>query len=194
MASEAQRTLDRVCAPLAAVLKANGFRKSGRTFFRHGDDFADVLNVQASQWNTSHSMSFTVNVGAHQSELAAQLRCQRGTLPQRVELCMLGARIGSLMPAGLDHWWEVAPETSEEDVAQSLLEAVERWVFPWFLACRRKDTLVRYLASRAGVAVADRLLLLNERDSAVQVAEREQSCNREEAIARWKADHGIGGH
>lgn len=195
MATQTQQSLDRVYAPTLELLKAAGFKKKGRTLCRLGAGCSDVVNLQASQWNTVNDMKFTANLGVHQIDLAKELMRQRVALPQKVEECMLQERIGWAMPDQLDVWWRVDSEHSEEHAASALFNAVEIWVLPWFEQCRKRETLIEYMSSRTGWGPADVLLLLGERDLAIKAMEgiSQKMPGRAEAISRWKLEHGIAG-
>lgn len=193
MVTPTQHTLDRVYAPTLELLKAAGFKKRGRTLYRVGTDSSDVINLQASQWNTVSEMQFTANLGTHQVDLAKELKRQRTTLPQKVEECMLQERIGWVMPDQLDVWWRIDSEHTEEHASLALTKAVEGYVLPWFELCRRRETLIQYMSGRAGWRSADVLLLLGERDLAINAMERISSKlpDSTDAISRWKLEHGI---
>jgi hypothetical protein len=193
MPTATKEALDRVYAPTLALLKSVGFKRNGRTLYRHGSNYSDVINLQASQWNTADSMKFTANVGVHQLDLASELQRQRAALPQKVEECMLQERIGWVMPDQRDVWWCIDAEHTEEHAATSLSAAVGNWVLPWYEQCRSRGTLIQFLSSRSGWGAADMLLLLGERDLAISAIDKidPRMPGRAEAIAEWKSTHGI---
>ena len=62
MQSEEKKHLENLIKPL---LKKKGFRKRGSTWWRHSDDFIQVVNIQGSQW----SKNFYINLGIYIRDL-----------------------------------------------------------------------------------------------------------------------------
>ena len=62
MASEEKKNLEAILKP---VLKVHGFRKKGGTWWRHTDDFIQVVNIHGSQW----SKRFYLNLGVYIREI-----------------------------------------------------------------------------------------------------------------------------
>jgi len=65
MPSEEKKHLENLIKPL---LKKKGFRKRGGTWWRHLDDFIQVVNIQGSQW----SKNFYINLGIYIRELGSK--------------------------------------------------------------------------------------------------------------------------
>ena len=64
--SEIGKRIDEIVnADLAVRLKAEGFRKSSRTFFRAAADHTAVVNIQASLHNEGNSGTFAINLGVY---------------------------------------------------------------------------------------------------------------------------------
>ncbi|NVK73132.1 MAG: DUF4304 domain-containing protein [Oceanospirillaceae bacterium] len=53
---------------LKPKLKDEGFRTAGQTWWKIVDDFAIVINLQNSQWNSQESLSFCFNIGVGLTE------------------------------------------------------------------------------------------------------------------------------
>ncbi|MGN6422379.1 MAG: DUF4304 domain-containing protein [Asticcacaulis sp.] len=112
---------------LAPVLRAEGFRGSGRTFRRVANDFVCIVNVQGSRYGGQ----FAINLGLHPLALA-------GVVPSRKAIdlkkmseydCVFRRRLSS---DGADKWWTYSDQTSLEMAmgdAVCLFEAVGRNIF-----------------------------------------------------------------
>jgi hypothetical protein len=112
-------------------MKQHGFAKSGRTWRRRGDGHVQVVNVQASGWNSCERGSFTVNLGVYFPAVADIVgEPPARSAPSDMD-CQLRQRIGGLMPAGSDHWWEVRPGSSLLEVADDVVSAVTTLGLPW---------------------------------------------------------------
>lgn len=155
---KAAEIIDQVIkANLAPTLKSEGFKKTARTFHRASGPAIHVVNVQASQWGSSDEGRFTLNLGVYVPELARMLGDAVHEKPKEYQ-CQARARIGSLMPAGSDDWWDVSPST---DLAALTREVEARYVEfgrPWLEArssYRDLESLLQGGLARAAVALLD---------------------------------------
>lgn len=48
---------------LKPTLKANGYKNSGKTWWKDMGDFFVVIDLQNSQWNSKEELSFCLNIG-----------------------------------------------------------------------------------------------------------------------------------
>jgi len=130
---------------LAPHLRAEGYRKKGRTFRAKGLPGMRVVNVQASQWNWAKQARFTLNLGVYFGELVAMV--DEVPKPEPLEYdCMVRSRIGSLMPSGLDHWWQIDESANLEALAADVATAYETYARSWLA---RMATLEGFVASHA---------------------------------------------
>lgn len=121
---------------LAPPLKADGYRKDGRTFRRERERCIHVVNLQSSRSSTADEVRFTMNVGVYFRQVHALLAgCggpgRRG--PTEAD-CTIRARIGPLSPARSDTWWTATRGSTPEALralADELREAYERHARPW---------------------------------------------------------------
>lgn len=120
-----------VRAKLASTLKADGFKKSSRTFLRLRGSVAHVLNVQASAWNSGDEGRLTLNLGVYVPELARTLGEAVLEKPKEHQ-CHARQRIGALMAGGGDQWWEVSPSADIDSVANELDTAYRELARAWF--------------------------------------------------------------
>lgn len=135
MKTPAQENLDRVlAASLVPILRADGFRKSGRTFRRGSSEAIQVVNVQVSQWSSAGVLRVTLNYGVFHPRLHALSPAGGGTPgpagPHEYQ-CQLRTRIGSLLPDGRDLWWELESDADPGPLAATVRDLHERFGRPW---------------------------------------------------------------
>jgi hypothetical protein len=95
-----------IASDLAVRLKAEGYRKSARTFFRAGEEHTCIVNVQGNKWNQDDEGSFAINLGVY-FPIIANLGGgppALGPFPKEHE-CSISARLGPRAREGGDHWW-----------------------------------------------------------------------------------------
>jgi len=64
---------------LKPMLKGEGFRTSGQTWWKIKDDFFVLINLQNSQWNSKEELSFCFNIGVGLTENIKDLRKKKVT-------------------------------------------------------------------------------------------------------------------
>ena len=199
--SEISQTIDAVIELLRPVMKQQGFAKSGRTWRRPREGCVQVVNVQASSWNSSERGAFTVNLGVYFPAVAELAGDPVRSAPSE-PYCQLHQRIGFLMPNPGDFWWEVRPGSSLLEVADELAAAVTSLAIPWLDA---HSTYAAALDSARCPAtgpyglheVALCLLLGREEEASARLAEgaaRLAGMGHVEAAERWLAwgrEHGV---
>ena len=133
----AQETYDWMMkSQIAPRLRALGFKGSGQSYELPSPDHWVMLGFQKSQWSDAADVRFTVNVLVVSRELWDEQRKERAYLPARPTANRLWGefvwqrRIGRLLPAGEDIWWEVKPGMPTEQVADIVLRAVEDHALP----------------------------------------------------------------
>ncbi len=178
----------------AQLLKAVGFKRRGTTYFRHGDGFAHIINLQSSQWNSRNLASFTFNLGVYELDLAAALGRAMARLPENVFDCMYSERVGWVVPRHGDLWWEISEKHSAEEVGGWVHGVLSEFVLPWFAACMTRGSFVEVLSKRGGWGVIDVLWRLEEKQLALQALENldHRMPNRDQLVRQWKLDHGVG--
>lgn len=116
---------------LAPALKADGYRKRGRTFYRGSAEATRVVNVQSSQSNLGASGKFTLNLGVYFPEVE-RVAGFDGALQWPAESqCSLRVRIGQLLPERNDIWWELGPGVDLGTVSDLLVSAWDLQGRPW---------------------------------------------------------------
>ena len=114
--------------PIAAVLKSNGYRKTGNTFRRALDDVDHLMNVQKSASSSSGELRATVNIGIWIRSLAPI----RAGVPDKASLWSAHwrCRLGTLMPAATDRWWSATSDDEASAIGQEIAEALVRYGLP----------------------------------------------------------------
>ena len=119
-------------------LKEQGFKRSKATFHRPVEENWEVINLQRSQWSSRREVSFTVN-------LEVALGCLRGDrwgVGKRPPAyrCHFHERLGVLL-TGSDTWWTLSPDTNINELADSLVLALEAYGLPWLEARSSEERL-----------------------------------------------------
>jgi hypothetical protein len=197
-----------VSGGLGPCLTNAGFQRQGADFSRKCGEALHVVDFQLDKWNSKELGKFTLNIGAHFTNVAALLF---GTDPMPVNPkeshCLLRARVGLLMPEHRDHWWSVTSETDGDSMSQELAIVCSSYVLPWL---EQFKTLAHVdWKPRRGVWIQHRLaeaaanLVLGDKVRAAQCIEAElarvtndpaDSKLMEERVNRtraWAVEHGI---
>lgn len=182
---------------LVPALRADGLRKSGRTFHRSADGGVEVLDVQASQSNVGDVGRFTLNIGVYfrgVDELLGDAPLER----PKVYQCHVRERIGALMGRG-DHWWRLDTATSPADIAPEVERAYRDFVPSWFERHRSPlsacETLLRsYGPTETALALA---ILSKDVDRARTILrgilhDARTPTIRADRIAAWASRYGVG--
>lgn len=193
MPSPTQAAVDEAFAQTKTLLRSAGFKTSGRTFVRHDGECTDIVNLQASSWNTREHIKFTLNLGVHETHLAILIGKACAAPPKTHFECMLSERVGWVVPQRGDLWWEISSENPPAQVGAWVHGVVSEFVLPWFSACHTHAGLVGALRSRGGWGAPDLLWALGEREVAIEVLDRidARMPERDQLIREWKATHGV---
>ncbi|MGA2814393.1 MAG: DUF4304 domain-containing protein, partial [Candidatus Acidiferrum sp.] len=114
----------------------DGFKKRGTNFYHLGTQSNQLVFVQSSQWNTSSSARFTIELGLYfpaMDAVAEQIWTKPGAEPwvPKIHNCQLRKRIGFLLPVQRDYWWTVVPSANVDDLAVELAETWRKYGAPW---------------------------------------------------------------
>jgi len=190
------------------LLKAEGFRKTGRSFHRARGEFTQVVNIQASQWNSPDSASFTVNLNVvlpflHEIWTGRPLPKNPASA---APIC--SQRIGMLLPDRKDTWWTVMPKSDPAEISDEVAQLIRIVGLPFLDQAANTQYLCEQLGADeyfsrcqmskplASLAYAILLCHLGSRDEAKIDIERTQSANRiagfSETIAKISARLGFG--
>ncbi|PTS94004.1 hypothetical protein DBR11_24295, partial [Pedobacter sp. HMWF019] len=93
------------------VLRPLGFRKSGQTFFYNKDGNIGIIDFQKARRSIAASSFFTINLGVYSNALKVFDNFDVKSKPL-ISDCHWRKRIGFLLPAKKDYWWEINANTS----------------------------------------------------------------------------------
>jgi hypothetical protein len=197
---------------LAPSLKQAGFRRNGMSFHRQNGEALQVVNVQSNRWNSGTSGSFTMNVAVHFENVA---KLMPGYMPMpavpKEYCCIVRVRVGELMPARKDHWWNVADDTNPEALAAELVTVWTAYVLPWLDTHSTVSALTNdpgrgglrnpYVQATANVVVGDRVKAAQHIEAEIDRLNRDSDANhpanatlKAERIAqlkKWAAEQGL---
>lgn len=191
--SDVARRIDSIISTgLAPLLKRAGFKKKARNFTREHADRVEVINVQASKWNSSNEIEFTVNVGVFYPAIAEISDALKVAGTPKQSDCTVRTRIGWLKGENNDHWWKVHPASDDSEVAKDLAWQVEEDCFLWLALMSNLDAVKVAVADDHRHFIAAAIALYqgnrNEAESYVDQAIREQPGARAQ-IAAWAKKH-----
>ena len=151
---------------LGARLKADGFRKSGRTWRRVVDGGIQVVNVQGSMFSTGVDGRCTLNVGVYFPALADALGIGRITDAPTEADCHLRRRTAMLRPDKRDTWFEFRTNDREsmnaaaDAIRELYIDFGEAWLKNHSILPAARDELRRtgqtWWAAAASLCSGDR--------------------------------------
>ena len=115
---------------LAPGLRRLGFKGSGQVFAIPDDARWIQIGIQRSVHSDATRIEFTINTQIVERRVWDELRMERPYLPAhpspntRYGPSVWQQRIGLLMPAGGDHWWELTPRTDLGSLGSEVMDAV----------------------------------------------------------------------
>ncbi|NUP95698.1 MAG: DUF4304 domain-containing protein [Planctomycetaceae bacterium] len=197
--SEIARLIDQaIRESIAPTLKAHGFRKDGRNFRRREPNCVWIVNVQASAWNSKDEGQFTINLGMHFPALVPFIPWLRDTDRPLEQGCLVRTRIGHLLPAGGDYWWELRASDDRADRTADLRRSVTEFALPWLekhtdLREARNWVLTRFRNHWWAAAIS---LALHDRPSSVEelsraLSEVDPSSDQSRMLLSWGQQHGV---
>jgi hypothetical protein len=175
------------------LLKTYGFSKSGRTFHRKIGDVWQVINVQTSTSNIGVNGKFTINLGVYHPTIARLAgKSLRTDKPKEYE-CIIRERIGSLLPAKTDYWWEITPSTNLEFIAQTIGSIIKDLGVPWLESHSNIQQIAQALREQPSIMSAAAALALQDKPMARQriirmITERPMAAH---AAREWAQKQGL---
>lgn len=110
---------------LGDALKAAGFQKKGKNgFLRQCEDVLQFIEFQKSVKTSDSSLTFSINLGVYSQRLARE-----GEKPE-VASCHWRTRLGNLMPAPQDRWWDVESEDDAGKASREVLSLLTDYGLP----------------------------------------------------------------
>jgi Domain of unknown function (DUF4304) len=111
-------------AVAALGLRDAGFKRRGNHLHRTGERIVHAVHFQASQWGSATSGSFTVNLVVTNPFMFETWTGRPFPSNPASALFPIVMRIGSVMPAQRDHWWEVGEGTDVDVLSREVASAV----------------------------------------------------------------------
>jgi hypothetical protein len=147
---------------LYPVMKREGFLKSSHTFRRSREGYVQIINVQGSSTNYGNEGSFTINLAVYFPE-AAKIYGVFQVTKRPLELdCMVRERIGHVMPAQQDFWWNFDSTSNLDQLAQKVVSACMSYGFPWLEEHSTIEGAINFSLSRKEFFHAAIFSLLHE--------------------------------
>lgn len=180
---------------LAPYLKSAGFKKHARTFTHDAVHCIQIVNIQASQWNAGIEGSFTMNLGVYFPKVAARRgHVAKGGYPKEYD-STARTRIGELLPASGDHWWEIKSPEDVHGVARDLLEAYRNYGEPWLEWAKDLRVILPHVRKQTDLLLAAAVALELGDDGAARAIVEEAMRRPNEAYAanarRFGEKHGL---
>jgi hypothetical protein len=172
---------------LAPLLRKDGFKKRGTSFYHVGSESNQLVLVQSSQWNTSSSSRFTIELGLYfpaMDAVAKQIWTKPGAEPwvPKIYNCQLRKRIGFLLPVHHDSWWTVVPSANPNDLAVELADAWRKYGAPWMRSNANLPEAANQLETDSLFSLAAQArLALGERAEAARLAKQFVASQTKEA-------------
>jgi Domain of unknown function (DUF4304) len=135
--STAQETFSDLMKTLIGPgLRALGFKGSGQNYQLPSDDYWAMLGFQKSTSSDGHRVRFTLNVLVVSRRAWEGVRAESSYLPERPtantywDTFVWQHRIGELLPAIGDLWWDLEADADVAELADGVLGAVRDYVVP----------------------------------------------------------------
>jgi hypothetical protein len=117
-------------------MKAEGFRRTGRTFWRDGPEVCHVAHVLMNRWGSATESSFDVHLGVFWHRVEKLLdNPSLGKMPPPEFRCTFRFNVGRLAtklskPPKPD--WRVTLKTDFDTLGREVLADLLKYALPWF--------------------------------------------------------------
>ena len=116
---------------ISPLFKAKGFKKRGNNFAKAFSDFAFVVNIQNSKWNTKEEVEFTFNIGIFTDKLFGTFyEVEPPKFPTEM-YSVLRLRIAELKGIQ-DEWYKLHLTTDLNEIKRVIQNDIENVIFPHF--------------------------------------------------------------
>ena len=115
---------------ISPALRRVGFKGSGGTYVLPDDDQWVLVGFQRSVWGDRHETRFTANLTVASKDGWARRRREEPTWPKRPAAntrygsSIWQSRIGLILPARVDTWWTIRPDSNLASLASDVLAAL----------------------------------------------------------------------
>jgi hypothetical protein len=131
-----------------SILSPLGFRRSAPHYWRRVDGLSQCVNFQASAWGSREAGSFTINLGISSAALFEGFIGRSFPKVPAAVLWPINARIGFVMPAQRDLWWDVNESTDIAKLGGEVADAVQNYAVPWLQSLATRKELAQALEHR----------------------------------------------
>jgi hypothetical protein len=137
---------------IAPRLRALGFKGSGQAYSLPSRTHFATIGFQKAKWSEAASLSFTANVTVAECDIWEKEREVRPYLPAKPSPntyygdYIWQKRIGFLLPAGQDQWWDVGAGMSTDALADEVVAAIHEYALPAMRA-RLEPCQVRFASA-----------------------------------------------
>ncbi len=121
---------------IAPALRALAFKGSGSRYSLPDPESWALLGFQSSRFNTSESLTLTVNLCAVSRLVWESRRREQSHLPERPSPgtfyghSVWSCRLGHLMPINKDVWWDLHVDAAAKNVASEVVAAISAYGLP----------------------------------------------------------------
>lgn len=120
--TQAQQGYEDLVSRASDVLAAHGFRRRGKSLWRHDGASTAIIQFQRSQDSGRDWIVFTVNIGLayHALPRIVDWDPDGGRLPKTYD-CHIEERIGYVLPdrSPADYWWLIDGDTDVEELERA---------------------------------------------------------------------------
>ena len=127
------RVTDMARDQLGPAMKAFGFRRRGRVFWRDGTDVCHVVTIAMNRFGTRDESKFDVRLGVFWHRVEAVLQNPSvGKMPPPEYRCTFRIDLGRTMPNLPKLWWKVTSTTDYATLGLEVLDDLQQYGLPWF--------------------------------------------------------------
>jgi hypothetical protein len=114
-------------------MKAAGFRRTGRVFWRDQPDVCHVAHFQMNRWGTSQQSDFSILLGVfwHKVEELLGNPCAKKMPPPEYK-CTIRIELGRVVSTPPKRPWKVTPDSDFTAIGQDVLNDLLKHGMKWF--------------------------------------------------------------
>ncbi|HZK81241.1 MAG TPA: DUF4304 domain-containing protein [Humisphaera sp.] len=114
-------------------MKLQGFRRTGRTFWRNGSEVCHVATLEMSRWGSRDESSFSVQLGVFWHRVEALLEnASVGKMPPPSHRCTFRIDLGRTISMPPKPSWKVTHESDFAALGCEVLQDLRNFGLPWF--------------------------------------------------------------
>ena len=132
-----------------AVLQPHEFRRKAPHYWRFTDGLSQCVNFQASAWGASNEGRFTINLGVSSRALFEGFTGRQFPKQPSSVLWPTNVRIGHVMPARTDRWWDVNDSSDVPKLADEIAGVLHDYALPFFASLSTRRQFAEAVQHRA---------------------------------------------